>query len=348
MPLSKSDQARINGAKSRGPKTREGKARSSLNALKHGRYATNAIVLKNEDPEAFEDLVANYAQIIQPANTVEYHLTRELAAINWLLTRIYAMDTRLLDHEMDMQTPALDSAGLTVQELTRLTAAGRSIVDRSQYPNYLARRAAQLVRARQSTLAFLKDLRKNFPLAESATEVVPPQPLNPELPTPIEPATNQTGVSGAALQRRAGSPEPASNPKPVSSDSAAPQVCVEPRGPASNQVTLDSDSAAGAGVAPLIRAEALRGPAPEQTSPQPANILSIDPGVESGEHASNLTSGNLLPGAASNAASLITNSACIPQPAVDPIGSAPVDSSAGQPGGRPLTGESAPLLPKAA
>ena len=192
MSLSRSDQGRLNGAKSRGPKTPEGKARSALNALKHGRYATNAIVLKNEDPEAFEELVAGYIRRIQPADPVEYSLTRELAAIDWLLVRVYALDTRLLDHEMEIQAPALDSAGLAIPELTRVLNASRSIVDHSKLPAFLARREAQLVRARHSILGNLKDLRKNFPPSESAPEVVPPQSLNPESPAPIEPETNPT------------------------------------------------------------------------------------------------------------------------------------------------------------
>jgi len=130
-----------------------GQGRSALNALKHGRYATNAIVLKNEDPEAFEELVAVYIRRIQPADPVEYSLTRELAAIDWLLVRVYALDTRLLDHEMEIQAPALDSAGLVVPELTRVLNASRSIVDHSKLPAFLARREAQLVRARHSSSA---------------------------------------------------------------------------------------------------------------------------------------------------------------------------------------------------
>jgi hypothetical protein len=161
-----------------------------MNALKHGRYAINAIVLSNEDAEVFDELVAHYVRRIQPADTVEYHLTRELASIDWCLTRNFAMATRLLDHEMEIQAPAFDSAGVAVSELNRVSTAGRAIVDRSGYPNFLARREGQLLRARHSILAVLKDLRISFPLSDSSKEIVPPQPLNPDLSLPNEPGTN--------------------------------------------------------------------------------------------------------------------------------------------------------------
>ena len=163
MPLSRSGQARVNGAKSRGPITAEGKSRSAQNALKHGRHAVNAMFLSGEDQAAFDDLVADYVRRIQPVDQVEHHLASELAAIAWQLNRNCALETRLLDHESDIQSPPLKAAGLTVPDLTRLHTASRSMVERSQYPAFLARRQGQLLRARQSVLAVLLNLRKNCP-----------------------------------------------------------------------------------------------------------------------------------------------------------------------------------------
>jgi hypothetical protein len=58
VPLSsaRAEASRINGARSRGPKTPEGKARSSQNALKHGFRVQKHVVLPGEDAAAFQPL----------------------------------------------------------------------------------------------------------------------------------------------------------------------------------------------------------------------------------------------------------------------------------------------------
>ena len=184
MSVSRSTQSRINGAKSRGPKTAAGKARSSLNALKHGRYGTNAIVLSNEDPEAFEELVAAFVAVVRPLNLVEYHLARELAGIDWRLTRFTAVESRILDHELDLQLPSLEATGVTVAELTRVTLAMQGVIDRSRLPDFLARRQTQLIRDRQTTLRTLHQLRQRRTQASPADEIIPPTPFDPEASIP--------------------------------------------------------------------------------------------------------------------------------------------------------------------
>ena len=184
MSVSRSTQSRINGAKSRGPKTAAGKARSALNALKHGRYGTNAIVLSNEDPAAFEDLVAAFVAVVRPLNTVEYNLARQLAGIDWRLTRVTAVESRIIDHELDLQVPSLEATGVTVADLTRLALAVQGVIDRSRLPDFLARRQTQLIRDRQTTLRTLHQLRQRRNQAAPADEIIPPTPLDPEASIP--------------------------------------------------------------------------------------------------------------------------------------------------------------------
>ena len=59
----KSDTARLNGAKSQGPKTAEGRANSSRNAVKHGLSSRNPLVLECDNDDGFQALHDNQMEI---------------------------------------------------------------------------------------------------------------------------------------------------------------------------------------------------------------------------------------------------------------------------------------------
>ncbi len=52
----KSDTARANGAKSRGPKSAETKEKSSRNSLRHGFTSRHSILLECENEDEFQEL----------------------------------------------------------------------------------------------------------------------------------------------------------------------------------------------------------------------------------------------------------------------------------------------------
>ena len=59
------EASRKNGAKSRGPRTEESKARSRLNALKHG-MRSETVVLATEDVQAFAARKAYWIDYYKP------------------------------------------------------------------------------------------------------------------------------------------------------------------------------------------------------------------------------------------------------------------------------------------
>jgi hypothetical protein len=91
--------SRINGARSRGPRTPEGKARSSQNALKHGLRAQRFVVLADEDAaeyEAHEDaLLAELA----PEGALQTLLARRVAAAAWRLVRADRIEAELFEQQ---------------------------------------------------------------------------------------------------------------------------------------------------------------------------------------------------------------------------------------------------------
>ena len=77
---------RANAKKSTGPKTAEGKAKASLNALKHGLRAEQ-LILPNEDPEVFQAVVDGWIDALQPADAAESALVERAAMADWRLKR---------------------------------------------------------------------------------------------------------------------------------------------------------------------------------------------------------------------------------------------------------------------
>ena len=135
--MSQAATARVNGAKSNGPITAEGKAISAQNSLKHG-LTSSRVVLPHESQEAYDKLEASLINRFKPADDLESELVQEMAAARWRLRRIEAMEAALFkkaikQHEEAGTPDALDIAYAEVAE--------------SKSYRMLVRHAAQLRRA---------------------------------------------------------------------------------------------------------------------------------------------------------------------------------------------------------
>jgi hypothetical protein len=89
VPVSnaRAEASRRNGAKSRGPKTPEGKARSVQNELKHGMRAQKYLVLPEEDAAEFAALEAALVEELAPTGALQMVLAHRVAVAVWRLAR---------------------------------------------------------------------------------------------------------------------------------------------------------------------------------------------------------------------------------------------------------------------
>jgi hypothetical protein len=85
---------RLNAKKSTGPRSVEGKARSSMNALKTGIDAQSQLI-RGEDPAALEELVTEYHGRFRPTTPEQRMLVDTLVDCEWLLRRFRAVETQL-------------------------------------------------------------------------------------------------------------------------------------------------------------------------------------------------------------------------------------------------------------
>ena len=71
-----------------GPKTPEGKARSSRNAVVHGFTATQFTFLAHEEYAELDEIIDRYMQDFQPTSQIAIDLVNELASCRLRLNRI--------------------------------------------------------------------------------------------------------------------------------------------------------------------------------------------------------------------------------------------------------------------
>jgi len=91
------EAARRNGARSRGPVTPEGKARSSRNALKHGLAALHHFVLEDEAPTELEELTTRLMAECSPETEIEARLVKRMAIAFWKSERAERIEVALFD-----------------------------------------------------------------------------------------------------------------------------------------------------------------------------------------------------------------------------------------------------------
>ena len=144
--------SRRNGARSNGPVTPEGKARSSRNALKHGLCAMRHLVLEDEVPDELEALIAHLAAEVGATSEIEARLARRLAIAFWKGERAERIEVALFDAAPKLRPP---THGCEWEQADPLTT-----FDVRRF-NAIRGQQAQLGREIRNCLAELRALRKD-------------------------------------------------------------------------------------------------------------------------------------------------------------------------------------------
>jgi hypothetical protein len=171
---------RANAAKSTGPKTPEGKAHSSQNALKHGVLAS-IVTLRNEDPVAFDEAVDTYLARFKPQDDVERDMIYQMVAATWRIRRSLDVENHMLDIEMENHATIPTAIG-------RITAAYKALAPTKEM-GLICRYQFRLYNQHSRLMRDLNVLRRDFPLdapSPAADPAPEPQPPAEKIP-PNEP-----------------------------------------------------------------------------------------------------------------------------------------------------------------
>jgi len=231
---------RANARRSTGPRTEAGKARSRMNALRHGLRA-ETVVLAHEDRAAFEELHADLRADLAPAGALEALLVEQIAAGAWRMRRAWQTERELIERDLirslrnDRDYP--NSVILGTDTPTTLGKIFAQDLANEQRLGKLARYAAQIERAWFRAVRELRLLRKDplgegVPLDDDAEDAgaegpaAPPAGAEaagaPNEPNPRPPAPAPTPPDGRDEVRDGSPPCAAERSAPNEADSRPP------------------------------------------------------------------------------------------------------------------------------
>ena len=200
------DANRRNAQKSTGPRSPEGKASSSMNALKSGLHAESEL-LPYEDAATYDALIARFYADHNPATALECEYLDEIIYCTWILRRLRRAEAQLWQYE---HKDAIVPSGKFPmgQVLTRIPKTFTNLQWRMDNTRRALDRAVRALRDLQAELHAAAPAPTPEPVPAPAPEPVSVTPSaaspNTEIgfvPEPLPPAPEAT-------------PEPRSTPGP--------------------------------------------------------------------------------------------------------------------------------------
>ena len=162
--------SRENAKKSTGPRTTEGKARASKNALKHGLMAQDAVI-PGEDPAEFDRHLTKLEDTYLPRNYVEKELVHQIGDTMWRIKRLSRIEsavisasierTRVYQHDYRVERIRQGHEG-------DLQLLGESMFCGTKFLNNLARYDGHLRRCLHRDLELMMKIRRKDEKARAA------------------------------------------------------------------------------------------------------------------------------------------------------------------------------------
>ena len=164
--------ARQNGAKAAGSKTPQGIQTSAMNALRHG-LTSQTLVLANESPSKFAELLQMYIEKFKPQDCIEMNLVDEMVAARWRQQRGWVIQTASIDLQMETQEFEIRS------EPQRLALAFITMANQEKVLELIMRYETSYSRMHDRAMKALFRLREKQNLRNDPKPVPPAPPPDP-------------------------------------------------------------------------------------------------------------------------------------------------------------------------
>jgi hypothetical protein len=148
--------SRLNGAKSRGPVTPEGKLICSRNSLKHGLLAEE-IIIDGELADRFSAFSTAHHELLQPRNEIEFGLVENIVMCRWRQKRLWVLESARMAHEIRQQAIIHESEN----KRTRAALAFSSLTDHSRALDSMNRYETRFDRQASRSLQRLIEIRSS-------------------------------------------------------------------------------------------------------------------------------------------------------------------------------------------
>jgi hypothetical protein len=176
--MNQAEASRINGAKSNGPVTAEGRAATAQNARKHG-LTGGTVVLPHESQANYDALRDSFLKRFRPTDATELDLIQEMVDSRWRLHRIEAMEAALIQKGINEQMEAM---GENADPETARFLAYAELAENSKGLRLLNRYAKDLRRSYEKALKEFMELHCGD--LDGGDLAIPPQVVSEAQPEP--------------------------------------------------------------------------------------------------------------------------------------------------------------------